>query len=222
MNSMKQIVNQNCILRTGAFMQCTMEKYPILVLFSLEVWFRLRGPLKSQSNSFSMSIQEAPLGHEVIDGVLCVTRLTRITWIMFYCSYWCTATYCILTPVRLRQNLCIFQKDTAVRRIFECVRYWPHDKLLIYLNSIPRSLYLFIRRVIKQTVVIVEAYHCCSLRTKYYPTSCYQGQLHMQRKLLGIFNVDFDGTDQLLIIYSAFVKYLRKNGNTVRQCNRYL
>jgi len=36
----------------------------------------------------------------------------------------------------------------------------------------------------------------------------------MQRKLLGIINVDFDATDKLLIIYSAFVKYLRKNGNS--------
>ena len=32
----------------------------------------------------------------------------------------------------------------------------------------------------------------------------------MQRKLLGIVNVDFDATGQLLVIYSAFVKYLRK------------
>jgi hypothetical protein len=32
----------------------------------------------------------------------------------------------------------------------------------------------------------------------------------MQTKLLGIINVDFDETGQLLIIYSAFVKYLRK------------
>ena len=36
----------------------------------------------------------------------------------------------------------------------------------------------------------------------------------MQRKLLGIIIVDFDAAGQLLIIYSAFVKYLRKNGNT--------
>jgi len=40
----------------------------------------------------------------------------------------------------------------------------------------------------------------------------------MQRKLLGIINVDFDTTGQLLIIYSAFVKYLRKNGKTTKQC----
>jgi len=34
----------------------------------------------------------------------------------------------------------------------------------------------------------------------------------MQRKLLGIIKVDFNATEQLLIIYSAFIKYLRKNG----------
>jgi len=32
----------------------------------------------------------------------------------------------------------------------------------------------------------------------------------MQMKLLGIMNVDFDATGQLLIIYFAFFKYLRK------------
>jgi len=30
--------------------------------------------------------------------------------------------------------------------------------------------------------------------------------------------VDLDATSQLLIIYSVFVKYLRKNGNTTKQC----
>jgi hypothetical protein len=39
-----------------------------------------------------------------------------------------------------------------------------------------------------------------------------------QRKLLGIINADFNTTGQLLIIYSAFGKYLRKNGNTKKQC----
>jgi len=32
----------------------------------------------------------------------------------------------------------------------------------------------------------------------------------MQRNLLGIIKVDFDATGQLLTIYSAFFKYLRK------------
>ena len=34
----------------------------------------------------------------------------------------------------------------------------------------------------------------------------------MRRKLLGIINVGSDATGRLLIIYSAFVKCLRKNG----------
>ena len=81
------------------------------------------------------------------------------------------------------------------------------------------SLYLSVRRAIKQTVVIIGACHFCQLYTEFYPTSCSQGWLHMQRKLhiLGI-NVDFDATGQLLIIYSAFIKYLGKNGNTMKQC----
>ena len=69
---------------------------------------------------------------------------------------------------------------------------------------------MYIRRAIKQTVVTIEAYHFCQQCTKFYPTSCCQGKLHMQRKLLGIISVDFDSTGQLLIIYSVFVKYFRK------------
>ena len=38
-----------------------------------------------------------------------------------------------------------------------------------------RSLYLSISRTIKQILVIIEAYHLCQLRTKFYPTSCCQG-----------------------------------------------
>jgi hypothetical protein len=34
----------------------------------------------------------------------------------------------------------------------------------------------------------------------------------MQRTLLGIISVDFNTIDQLLIIYSAFIKYLEKVG----------
>jgi len=32
-----------------------------------------------------------------------------------------------------------------------------------------------------------------------------------------IISLDFDSTDQLLIIYSEFAKYFRKNGNTTKQ-----
>ena len=41
-------------------------------------------------------------------------------------------------------------------------------------------------------------------------------------EIIGIINLDFDATCQLLIIYSAFVKYLRKSGNTVKQCISFL
>ena len=36
-----------------------------------------------------------------------------------------------------------------------------------------------------------------------------------------IINVDIHKTDQLWITYSAFVKYLGKNGNTMKQCISY-
>ena len=38
-----------------------------------------------------------------------------------------------------------------------------------------QSLYLYIGRVIKQAVVLKNAYHFCKVRTKLYPTSCCQG-----------------------------------------------
>jgi len=44
----------------------------------------------------------------------------------------------------------------------------------------------------------------------------------MQRKFLGIISVDFDAVGQLLIVYSAFVKYWRKNGNAMKKCIRSL
>jgi hypothetical protein len=40
-------------------------------------------------------------------------------------------------------------------------------------------------------------------------------------KLLGIISVGFDVTDQLLIRFSAFVRYWRINGSTIRQYISY-
>jgi hypothetical protein len=37
-------------------------------------------------------------------------------------------------------------------------------------------------------------------------------------EIMETISVDFDATGQLLIRYSAFVKYLRKNGYTMKQC----
>jgi hypothetical protein len=42
-------------------------------------------------------------------------------------------------------------------------------------NGRSQSLCLFIRRVIKQIAVTIEAYHFCQLRTKIYPTFFCQG-----------------------------------------------
>jgi hypothetical protein len=80
-------------------------------------------------------------------------------------------------------------------------------------------LYQFTRRAIQLTVVIVVGYHCYQLYTKFYPISYSQGQVQM--KLLGIISVGFDVTDQRLIRSFAFVRYLRKNENTVTQYISY-
>ena len=40
--------------------------------------------------------------------------------------------------------------------------------------------------------------------------------------IIGVINVDCDATGQLMIINSAFVKYLIKNGNAMKQCISYL
>jgi hypothetical protein len=72
------------------------------------------------------------------------------------------------------------------------------------------SLYLSTGRVIKQNVVIIEAYHFQQLHTKFYPTSCCQGQFHTNKKLLGTISEDFNAKGQLLNIYFAFIIYLRK------------
>jgi hypothetical protein len=41
-------------------------------------------------------------------------------------------------------------------------------------------------------------------------------------KFLVIINVDFDATGKILTVYSAFVKYLRKNWNPMKQFISYL
>jgi hypothetical protein len=45
---------------------------------------------------------------------------------------------------------------------------------------------------------------------KILSTSFFQERFHMQRKLLGIINVGSDETGRLIIIYSTFVKCLRR------------
>jgi hypothetical protein len=56
----------------------------------------------------------------------------------------------------------------------------------------------------------IEEYHCHQLHTKFYVIFFSQGYLCTQTELLGIISVDFDITDQLMIIYSAFIRYWRR------------
>ena len=76
-----------------------------------------------------------------------------------------------------------------------------------------RSLYVSIRRAIKRIVVVIAAYHFRQLHTKFYPTYCCYGYLNMQKKLLGIINVDFESnrstTDHIFYI----LQILEENGN---------
>jgi hypothetical protein len=59
-------------------------------------------------------------------------------------------------------------------------------------------------------VIIIEAYHICQLHTKFYPASCCQSSLHIQRKLLGVINVDSDAnrstTDHIFCIRQKLEK----------------
>jgi len=89
-------------------------------------------------------------------------------------------------------------------------------------NGRSRSLYLSIRRVIKQTVVIIDAYHFYQLRTKFLSIILLSRLTPHAEEILWIINTVSDSTGQLLLTHSVLVKYLRKNGNTVKQCISYV
>jgi hypothetical protein len=62
--------------------------------------------------------------------------------------------------------------SSEIHKLINCI--WNKEELP---EQFPRSqsLYLFMRRVIKQIVIIIEAYHSCQLHTKFYQTSFSQG-----------------------------------------------
>jgi lactam utilization protein B len=62
-------------------------------------------------------------------------------------------------------------------------------------------LYQFTRRMIKLAVITIVGCHCYQLHTKLYQISFCKGQVLTYMKLLGIIFVDFNVTDQLLIIF---------------------
>jgi hypothetical protein len=82
-----------------------------------------------------------------------------------------------------------------------------------------RSLLLcqFSRKAMKLIATVIVGYHCYQLHAKCYPISFSQGKKPTLMKLLRIISVGFDVTDNLLSRFSAFVRYWRKNGSTMRQ-----
>jgi hypothetical protein len=82
-------------------------------------------------------------------------------------------------------------------------------------------LYRFIKRVVKWTVVTVEGYHCYQPHTKILSNICLKvSSLHSE--IIGNHQCGFNIIDWLLIRYSAFVRYWRKNGSIMRQYISYL
>jgi hypothetical protein len=79
------------------------------------------------------------------------------------------------------------------------------------LTSGKSQLYLFTERVIL-TIVIIEAYDCCQLNTKFYQRFFSLRECYMQMKLLGLTNVDFGVIDIRLNRFFIFGRYLRKMG----------
>jgi len=70
-------------------------------------------------------------------------------------------------------------------------------------------LYLLISRVIKQIVVIIEAYHICQVHTKFYPTSCFHGSPYGE-EIVGdhqhVFQPNRSATDHIFCIQQILDK----------------
>ena len=65
---------------------------------------------------------------------------------------------------------------------------WNKEELLEEWKS--RSLYLYIRRVIKKTAVVIQVYYFCQLREKFYP-SCCQGLTPYAEEIIGEYQCGF-------------------------------
>ena len=84
---------------------------------------------------------------------------------------------------------------------------------VFYMEDLPgsgrnRSLYLSIRRLVKQIVVIIVPRHVSQLFTKFYLASCCQGVLHMQRKYWCGFQRNRSTTDHIFCIHQILEKKL--------------
>jgi hypothetical protein len=71
------------------------------------------------------------------------------------------------------------------------------------------SLYLYIRRVIKQIVEIIETCHFVNNKHDFIQHPAVKFNF-ARREIIAEHDVDFDATGHLPITYSALVKYLKK------------
>jgi len=76
--------------------------------------------------------------------------------------------------------------------------------------------------VINNFVVIIETYLFCQIHLKKLSKILLSRLTPYAEEIIGDHQCDFDAIGQLLIIYSAFVRYFRKNGNTMKEFVRYL
>jgi hypothetical protein len=53
---------------------------------------------------------------------------------------------------------------------------------------------------------------------KFYATSCCQGYLHVQKKLMNFISMEFEATVRLLIVQSAFVKMEIRRSSALAIC----
>jgi hypothetical protein len=103
--------------------------------------------------------------------------------------------------------------ETLRSKIHKLKLVWYKETCLTSGNS--QSWYLFTKRAIKQTVIIIEVYHSCQLHTKCYPVF-FLGQLHTQIKIWGVTNVDFVAIDQRHQIFYIW-QMLEKKGSIMVQ-----
>jgi len=84
-----------------------------------------------------------------------------------------------------------------------------------------RSLYTFIRRLIRH-YSNYRGMPLLSTSNKILLNFLLSRSMPYTEKLLWIIIVDFEAEGHILIIYSAFVNYLRKNGNKMKHYIKYL
>jgi hypothetical protein len=82
-----------------------------------------------------------------------------------------------LTPLQFVHLFC--NQSKCILLFFSCISVNLLNLFGIRRNCLrserSQSLNLCKRRVMKQIVVIIEAYHFCQQHTKIYPTPCCQG-----------------------------------------------